>query len=183
MELFGCFLADVFITNLGNFYQCQQGEECVPILYSNGWPCQELPKKLTISSSPIKELPSPLPPTLTKAGDTQNSKNKQTTYSGISFSPQHMQSLPTEKITKKPIPEEHLILKTTFEALIQRCLSSATDPVCLSQETPALFFVLFFKTHFARHNHTFITCGTHHQVTSHTRPDLLPLARLSPCFI
>ncbi|KAM6440977.1 protein transport protein Sec31A isoform 1-T2 [Liasis olivaceus] len=41
---------------------------------------------------------------------------------------QHMQSLPTEKITKKPIPEEHLILKTTFEALIQRCLSSATDP-------------------------------------------------------
>uniref|UniRef100_A0A2R9C490 Protein transport protein Sec31A n=1 Tax=Pan paniscus TaxID=9597 RepID=A0A2R9C490_PANPA len=28
----------------------------------------------------------------------------------------------------KPIPDEHLILKTTFEDLIQRCLSSATDP-------------------------------------------------------
>ncbi|XP_065261531.1 protein transport protein Sec31A isoform X3 [Emys orbicularis] len=41
---------------------------------------------------------------------------------------QHVQSLPAEKITKKPIPDEHLILKTTFEALIQRCLSSATDP-------------------------------------------------------
>ncbi|XP_028914821.1 protein transport protein Sec31A isoform X3 [Ornithorhynchus anatinus] len=41
---------------------------------------------------------------------------------------QQVQALPTEKITKKPIPEEHLILKTTFEALIQRCLSSATDP-------------------------------------------------------
>ncbi|KAJ7327187.1 hypothetical protein JRQ81_016946 [Phrynocephalus forsythii] len=41
---------------------------------------------------------------------------------------QHVQALPTEKITKQPIPEEHLILKTTFEALIQRCLSSATDP-------------------------------------------------------
>ncbi|KAM6402075.1 protein transport protein Sec31A isoform 2-T3 [Pluvialis apricaria] len=41
---------------------------------------------------------------------------------------QHMQALPTEKITKKPIPEEHLILKTTFEALIQRCLLSASDP-------------------------------------------------------
>ncbi|XP_058523117.1 protein transport protein Sec31A isoform X16 [Ochotona princeps] len=41
---------------------------------------------------------------------------------------QHVQSLPTEKITKKPIPDEHLILKTTFEELIQRCLSSATDP-------------------------------------------------------
>ncbi|XP_040274001.1 protein transport protein Sec31A isoform X9 [Bufo bufo] len=37
-------------------------------------------------------------------------------------------SLPAEKITKNPIPEEHLILKTTFEALIQRCLSSAIDP-------------------------------------------------------
>ncbi|KAM5271370.1 protein transport protein Sec31A isoform 24-T24 [Ctenodactylus gundi] len=42
---------------------------------------------------------------------------------------QHVQSLPTEKITKKPIPDEHLILKTTFEDLIQRCLSSATDPL------------------------------------------------------
>ncbi|KAM6301348.1 protein transport protein Sec31A isoform 11-T11 [Aegotheles albertisi] len=39
-----------------------------------------------------------------------------------------IQALPTEKITKKPIPEEHLILKTTFEALIQRCLLSASDP-------------------------------------------------------
>ncbi|NWZ11310.1 SC31A protein, partial [Agelaius phoeniceus] len=41
---------------------------------------------------------------------------------------QHVQALPTEKITKKPIPEEHLILKTTFEALIQRCLLCASDP-------------------------------------------------------
>nr|XP_033818502.1 protein transport protein Sec31A isoform X4 [Geotrypetes seraphini] len=41
---------------------------------------------------------------------------------------QPVQSLTTEKITKKLIPEEHLILKTTFEALIQRCLSSASDP-------------------------------------------------------
>ncbi|XP_040603431.1 protein transport protein Sec31A isoform X11 [Mesocricetus auratus] len=41
---------------------------------------------------------------------------------------QHVQVLPTEKISKKPIPDEHLILKTTFEDLIQRCLSSATDP-------------------------------------------------------
>ncbi|XP_010159295.1 PREDICTED: protein transport protein Sec31A isoform X1 [Eurypyga helias] len=39
-----------------------------------------------------------------------------------------IQALPTEKIAKKPIPEEHVILKTTFEALIQRCLLSASDP-------------------------------------------------------
>ncbi|XP_060751943.1 protein transport protein Sec31A isoform X9 [Tachysurus vachellii] len=41
---------------------------------------------------------------------------------------QPIQSLPTEKITKKPIPDEHLILKTTFEGLIQKCLAAATDP-------------------------------------------------------
>ncbi|KAM4808814.1 protein transport protein Sec31A isoform 5-T5 [Rhinophrynus dorsalis] len=41
---------------------------------------------------------------------------------------QAIHSLPAEKITKNPIPEEHLILKSTFEALIQRCLSSASDP-------------------------------------------------------
>uniref|UniRef100_A0A8C9VWU7 Protein transport protein Sec31A n=1 Tax=Scleropages formosus TaxID=113540 RepID=A0A8C9VWU7_SCLFO len=39
-----------------------------------------------------------------------------------------IQSMPAEKITKKPIPEEHIILKTTFEGLIQRCLAAATDP-------------------------------------------------------
>ncbi|XP_051764062.1 protein transport protein Sec31A isoform X6 [Ctenopharyngodon idella] len=38
------------------------------------------------------------------------------------------QSIPTEKITKKPIPEEHMVLKTTFEGLIQKCLAAATDP-------------------------------------------------------
>ncbi|KAJ8286744.1 hypothetical protein GJAV_G00042790 [Gymnothorax javanicus] len=41
---------------------------------------------------------------------------------------QPVQALPTEKITKKPIPEEHLILKTTFEGLIQKCLAAASDP-------------------------------------------------------
>ncbi|XP_064414767.1 protein transport protein Sec31A isoform X2 [Latimeria chalumnae] len=41
---------------------------------------------------------------------------------------QLVQSLPTEKITKKPIPDEHLVLKTTFEALIQKCMMAATDP-------------------------------------------------------
>uniref|UniRef100_A0A8C1ADD5 Protein transport protein Sec31A n=1 Tax=Cyprinus carpio carpio TaxID=630221 RepID=A0A8C1ADD5_CYPCA len=39
-----------------------------------------------------------------------------------------LQSIPTEKITKKPIPEEHMVLKTTFEGLIQKCLAAASDP-------------------------------------------------------
>ncbi|XP_041107449.1 protein transport protein Sec31A isoform X7 [Polyodon spathula] len=41
---------------------------------------------------------------------------------------QPFQSIPAEKITKKPIPDEHLVLKTTFEGLIQKCTSAATDP-------------------------------------------------------
>uniref|UniRef100_A0A673CFM8 Protein transport protein Sec31A n=1 Tax=Sphaeramia orbicularis TaxID=375764 RepID=A0A673CFM8_9TELE len=39
-----------------------------------------------------------------------------------------LQSIPAEKIMKKPIPDEHLVLKTTFEGLIQKCLAVATDP-------------------------------------------------------
>ncbi|XP_067290174.1 protein transport protein Sec31A isoform X6 [Pseudorasbora parva] len=39
-----------------------------------------------------------------------------------------IKSIPTEKITKKPIPEEHVVLKTTFEGLIQKCLAAASDP-------------------------------------------------------
>ena len=64
-----------------------------------------------------------------------------------------MQSLPTEKITKKPIPDEHLILKTTFEDLIQRCLSSATDPVCvfyfvqLKDSIMELFYIYCLKSY------------------------------------
>ncbi|XP_061703672.1 protein transport protein Sec31A isoform X2 [Syngnathoides biaculeatus] len=41
---------------------------------------------------------------------------------------QPVQSIPAEKISKKPIPEEHLVLKTTFEGLVQKCLAVATDP-------------------------------------------------------
>lgn len=45
---------------------------------------------------------------------------------GDSFQP--LQAIPAEKIMKKPIPDEHLVLKTTFEGLIQKCLAVATDP-------------------------------------------------------
>lgn len=41
---------------------------------------------------------------------------------------QPLQSLPAEKIVKKPIPEEHGVLKVVFDGLVQRCLSASTDP-------------------------------------------------------
>lgn len=40
---------------------------------------------------------------------------------------------------KKPIPDEHVVLKTTFEGLIQKCLAVATDPVSL---------IFWIKVHF-----------------------------------
>ncbi|NXU12689.1 SC31A protein, partial [Pardalotus punctatus] len=66
--------------------------------------------------------PSIMPPTVSKPS-TEGAPG-----APIGNAIQHVQALPTEKITKKPIPEEHLVLKTTFEALIQRCLLSASDP-------------------------------------------------------
>ncbi|XP_076139978.1 protein transport protein Sec31A isoform X8 [Alosa pseudoharengus] len=41
---------------------------------------------------------------------------------------QPMQELPAEKVSKKPIPQEHMMLKTTFEGLVQKCLAAASDP-------------------------------------------------------
>ncbi|XP_029546118.1 LOW QUALITY PROTEIN: protein transport protein Sec31A-like [Salmo trutta] len=38
-----------------------------------------------------------------------------------------LQSIPAEKVTKKPIPEEHQVLKNTFEGLIQKCLAAAAN--------------------------------------------------------
>uniref|UniRef100_A0A3Q2XC43 Protein transport protein Sec31A n=1 Tax=Hippocampus comes TaxID=109280 RepID=A0A3Q2XC43_HIPCM len=51
-----------------------------------------------------------------------------------------VQSIPAEKIAKKPIPEEHLVLKTTFEGLVQKCLAVASDPV--SAKRPPSYFKL-----------------------------------------
>ncbi|KAM9541026.1 LOW QUALITY PROTEIN: protein transport protein Sec31A-like [Salvelinus alpinus] len=39
-----------------------------------------------------------------------------------------LQSIPAEQVTKKPIPEEHQVLKNTFEGLIRKCLVAAADP-------------------------------------------------------
>ncbi|XP_076856627.1 protein transport protein Sec31A isoform X2 [Brachyhypopomus gauderio] len=41
---------------------------------------------------------------------------------------QALQQLPTERVEQKEIPPEHMILKTTFDSLVQRCQLAATDP-------------------------------------------------------
>ncbi|XP_066488663.1 protein transport protein Sec31A isoform X2 [Tiliqua scincoides] len=86
-----------------------------------------LPPGQPVLQNPFQNVPQPVGQTImTPTVSTTNMEGAPGAPIGNTI--QHVQSLPTEKITKKPIPEEHLILKTTFEALIQRCLSSATDP-------------------------------------------------------
>nr|XP_023652229.1 protein transport protein Sec31A isoform X2 [Paramormyrops kingsleyae] len=70
--------------------------------------------------------PSQAPPPGHLAQSTMNAESAPGAPTGDVI--QSVQALPAEKITKKPIPEEHLILKTTFEGLIQKCLAAATDP-------------------------------------------------------
>ncbi|KAG9345956.1 hypothetical protein JZ751_007771 [Albula glossodonta] len=41
---------------------------------------------------------------------------------------QLLQQLPAEKVEQREIPAEHLILKTTFDGLVQRCQLAAGDP-------------------------------------------------------
>ncbi|XP_051529544.1 protein transport protein Sec31A-like isoform X2 [Myxocyprinus asiaticus] len=41
---------------------------------------------------------------------------------------QSLRQLSTERVEQKEIPAEHVILKTTFSSLIQRCQLAATDP-------------------------------------------------------
>ncbi|KAK1794473.1 hypothetical protein P4O66_011340 [Electrophorus voltai] len=41
---------------------------------------------------------------------------------------QILQQLPAERVEQREIPSEHMILKTTFDSLVQRCQLAATDP-------------------------------------------------------
>nr|XP_030866313.2 protein transport protein Sec31A isoform X15 [Gorilla gorilla gorilla]XP_055240962.1 protein transport protein Sec31A isoform X15 [Gorilla gorilla gorilla]XP_055240963.1 protein transport protein Sec31A isoform X15 [Gorilla gorilla gorilla] len=100
----------------------QQPSAPVPLSSQSSFPQPHLP-----GGQPFHGIQQPLgqtgmPPSFSKP----NIEGAPGAPIGNTF--QHVQSLPTKKITKKPIPDEHLILKTTFEDLIQRCLSSATDP-------------------------------------------------------
>lgn len=42
---------------------------------------------------------------------------------------QLLQQLPAERVEQKEIPAEHMILKSTFDSLVQRCQLAAGDPV------------------------------------------------------
>uniref|UniRef100_A0A672J766 Protein transport protein Sec31A n=1 Tax=Salarias fasciatus TaxID=181472 RepID=A0A672J766_SALFA len=44
------------------------------------------------------------------------------------FAPQLLQQLPAERVEQKEIPAEHMVLKSTFDSLVQRCQLAAGDP-------------------------------------------------------
>ncbi|XP_062870716.1 protein transport protein Sec31A isoform X2 [Trichomycterus rosablanca] len=99
-----------------------------PVAAMQPTPQQQLPPQPTGVPAPFNPLQQqPMVPTL------RNPAMPNIPMEGPPGAPtgdviQPMQPLPTEKISKKPIPDEHLILKTTFEGLIQKCLAAATDP-------------------------------------------------------
>lgn len=41
---------------------------------------------------------------------------------------QLLQQLPAERVEQKEIPAEHMVLKSTFDSLVQRCQLAARDP-------------------------------------------------------
>ncbi|XP_066042703.1 protein transport protein Sec31A isoform X8 [Chamaea fasciata] len=107
--------------------QMQQPQAPAPASSAPSFQPPHLPAGQMVLQGGFQPAPQPLgpsimPPTVSKPS-TEGAPG-----APIGNAIQHVQALPTEKITKKPIPEEHLILKTTFEALIQRCLLSASDP-------------------------------------------------------
>ncbi|XP_068260339.1 protein transport protein Sec31A isoform X9 [Nyctibius grandis] len=107
--------------------QMQQPPAPAPLTGAPSFQPPHLPAGQPVLQGGYPPAPQPLgpcimPPTVSKPS-TEGAPG-----APIGNAIQHVQALPTEKITKKPIPEEHLILKTTFEALIQRCLLSASDP-------------------------------------------------------
>ncbi|XP_074849813.1 protein transport protein Sec31A isoform X4 [Carettochelys insculpta] len=107
--------------------QMQQPPTSLPPAAPAAFQPSHFPSGQPILQNPFQTIQQPLgqavmPPAISKT-NTEGAPG-----APIGNTIQHVQSLPAEKITKKPIPDEHLILKTTFEALIQRCLLSATDP-------------------------------------------------------
>uniref|UniRef100_A0A8B9Q4Y2 Protein transport protein Sec31A n=1 Tax=Apteryx owenii TaxID=8824 RepID=A0A8B9Q4Y2_APTOW len=107
--------------------QMQQPPAPAPPVGAPSFQPPHLPAGQPVLQSPYQPAPQSLGPCIVPPAVSKTS-TEGAPGAPIGNAIQHVQALPTEKITKKPIPEEHLILKTTFEALIQRCLLSASDP-------------------------------------------------------
>ncbi|KAG9353613.1 hypothetical protein JZ751_011734 [Albula glossodonta] len=107
-----------------------------PVQHAQGPPAlqpQQLPVGQPGVQAPYQGLQQPMaPPPRHPTMPSMNVEGAPGAPTGDVIQP--VQAMPAEKVTKKPIPEEHLILKTTFEGLIQKCLAAATDPAAMASE-------------------------------------------------
>ncbi|KAG7507635.1 transport protein Sec31A-like isoform X2 [Solea senegalensis] len=75
--------------------------------------------------------PAPITaPVMGFSGDTPQPHNHTQVPPGAPQEPsvQLLQQLPAERVEQKEIPAEHMVLKTTFDSLVQRCQFAAGDP-------------------------------------------------------
>ncbi|XP_078400664.1 protein transport protein Sec31A isoform X6 [Cetorhinus maximus] len=103
-----------------------QHQQPHPPLQSSFQTPQQLPSQPGIQSPYQGILQPGMQPTLQTMMPKHSTEEAPGAPTGDIMQP--VQPVTTEKIAKKPIPEEHAILKITFEGLIQRCMTAATDP-------------------------------------------------------
>ncbi|XP_058477555.1 protein transport protein Sec31A isoform X1 [Solea solea] len=75
--------------------------------------------------------PAPITaPVMGFSGDTPQPHDHTQVPPGAPQEPsvQLLQQLPAERVEQKEIPAEHMVLKTTFDSLVQRCQFAAGDP-------------------------------------------------------
>ncbi|XP_062899524.1 protein transport protein Sec31A isoform X2 [Mobula hypostoma] len=99
-----------------------QSQQSVAPPHTSFQTSQQLPNQPG-AQNPYQGMLQPAVPTMVPKHSTEEAPGAPT---GDIMLP--VQPVTTEKIAKKPIPEEHAILKITFEGLIERCMSAATDP-------------------------------------------------------
>ncbi|XP_041043495.1 protein transport protein Sec31A isoform X6 [Carcharodon carcharias] len=103
-----------------------QHQQPHPPLQSSFQTPQQLPSQPGVQSPYQGILQPGMQPTLQTMMPKHSTEEAPGAPTGDIMQP--VQPITTEKIAKKPIPEEHAILKITFEGLIQRCMTAATDP-------------------------------------------------------
>ncbi|XP_067894332.1 protein transport protein Sec31A isoform X8 [Heterodontus francisci] len=103
-----------------------QHQQPPPPLQSSFQTPQQLPSQPGVQSPYQGILQPGMQPTLQTMMPKHSTEEAPGAPTGDIMQP--VQPITTEKVVKKPIPEEHAILKITFEGLIQRCMTAATDP-------------------------------------------------------
>uniref|UniRef100_A0A8D3EEI9 SEC31 homolog B, COPII coat complex component n=1 Tax=Scophthalmus maximus TaxID=52904 RepID=A0A8D3EEI9_SCOMX len=88
---------------------------------------------------------------------------KQTHHCPCLLSPcfaQLLQQLPAERVEQKEIPAEHMVLKSTFDSLVQRCQLAAGDPVIAKHDRTVSTCAISFPADLSQLSHNILN-GLH----------------------